>query len=246
MGLELEETQYVILLSTIDILLTLYRRRLTQDVAVLKSSSTTLQQANIQERRLQLEKRILAFRAIQVAYMPEAARLLNENSNENPTAEADTLLLPSELPAPMRISNPRMCDMESKLRYAQASDAIVELRQSLAVRAHLTKYKHDQVRGQRPNTRVRALLDKAEARTNGIASRYRDARSRYQVLVGPGEWEAHLKPLRSQDIRTMSAAEDESERGPRDGPGEGHRTLSWIWMVTGAAESDSPDMHEGE
>jgi hypothetical protein len=226
-----------------------YRRCLAQDVAARSSLGTVIQQADIQERRLHVEKRIAAFRAIQAAYMPEAICYLTahppDEQSESPP-ETQSLFFPSQLPPSVTASNSRVVDMERQLRYAQATDAIVELRQSLIVRAHLSKYKADQVRGQHANTRARTLLNKAEARTEAIASRYRVARACYQALAGSGEWENVLKPLRLQDIRTLSSHEDDIERTRRDGPGEGHRMLSWIWVTTGSVESDAPDMHEGK
>jgi hypothetical protein len=118
--------------------------------------------------------------------------------------------------------------------------------EELTVRAHLTKYKTQQVRGQHANTRARSLLNKAETRTDAIAKKYRAARAAYLMLTGHGDWENTLKPLQQQDIRPLSAPEEVGERMQGDGLGEGHRTLSWIWISAGAAESDLPDMHEGE
>lgn len=218
-------------------------------MAAQSGSGTTLQQADIQECRLQVEKRIAAFRSIQSAYMPEATCHLaamppSDHSESRP--ETQSLILPSQLPPSICASNPSLADMERKLRYAQATDSIAELRQSLVVRAHLTKYKADQVRGQHSNTRARTLLNKAEARTEGIAARYRAARKYHLILAGPGEWENVLKPLQPQDIRSLSATEDDAIRTRRDGLGEGHRTLSWIWITAGTPHAnDTSDMDEG-
>jgi hypothetical protein len=211
-------------------------------------SGTTIQQADLQERRLHIEKSLAAFRAIQAAYMPEAICFITAhppNDQSESRIETQTLYLPSQLPPSVTISNPRIAAMEQQLRYAQASDAIVTLRQSLTVRAHLNKYKQDQVRGQHSNTRARTLLNKAEARTEGIANRYRAARASHLTLAGPGEWETILRPLRAQDIRSLSTPEDNADR-VHGALGEGHRTLSWIWIAAGGVDPDSPDMHEGE
>jgi hypothetical protein len=207
-----------------------------------------LQQADLQERRLHIEKSLASFRTIQAAYMPEAvcylaAHPLSDLSELH--VETQSLLLPSQLPSSVLISNPRIAAMEQQLRYAQASDAVVTLHQSLTVRAHLTKYKQDQVRGQHSNTRARTLLNKAEARTEGIANRYRVARASHPILAGPGEWETILKHLCPQDVRSLSTPEDNAEQTGRPGLGEGHRTLSWIWITASSVDSDSPDMHEG-
>ncbi|KAF9512226.1 hypothetical protein BS47DRAFT_1297932, partial [Hydnum rufescens UP504] len=121
-----------------------------------------------------------------------------------------------------------LADMEHKLRYAQAMDSIAEL-----------------LSGQNPNTRAQTLLNKAEARMNRIAMRYSVARKSYLTLAGSGEWESVLKPLGKDDLCALSAHEDDAARRPRDGPGEGHRTLSWIWITPAAPHRDDTlDMHE--
>jgi hypothetical protein len=113
-----------------------HRRRLVQNVEARKSLGTTTQQADLQEHCLHIEKRIAAFRTIQAAYSPEvacflAAHPLSDELESNP--ESQPLYLPSRYPPSVSVANVRIADMESKLRYAQASDAIVELRQSLTV-----------------------------------------------------------------------------------------------------------------
>ncbi|KAF9503756.1 hypothetical protein BS47DRAFT_1369295 [Hydnum rufescens UP504] len=133
--------------------------------------------------------RSIGFKWKSSAYMPEAMCLVaampsRDDSDCHP--ETQLLRLPSQLPSSTHASNPCLVDMECKLRYAQATDSIAELRQSLIVCAHLTKYKVDQVSGQNPNTRARTLLNKAEARTNRIAMRYSVAWKSYLTLAGSG------------------------------------------------------------
>ncbi|KAF9506632.1 hypothetical protein BS47DRAFT_1305001 [Hydnum rufescens UP504] len=48
-----------------------------------------------------------------------------------------------------------------------------------------------------------------------------------------------------QDIQSLTTPEDDIERRHRDGPGKGHRTLSWIWITVGMDKSDTPEMHKG-
>ncbi|KAF9505610.1 hypothetical protein BS47DRAFT_1433238 [Hydnum rufescens UP504] len=169
------------------------------------------------------------FVMIQSAYMAEAMCLIavmpsRDDSDCHP--ETQLLRLPSQLPSSTHASNPHLADMERKLRYAQAMDSIAELHQSLIICAHLTKYKVDQVSGQNPNTRAWTLLNKAEAQTNRIAMRYSVAQKSYLTLAG-------------------SAHEDDAAQRPRDSPGEGHQTLSWIWITPAAPHGDDTlDMHE--
>ncbi|KAF9504631.1 hypothetical protein BS47DRAFT_1368655 [Hydnum rufescens UP504] len=141
MGLELEELQC----------------HLSQDVQAQKNTSTMIQLTKIQERQLHMEKQVAMFHAIQAAYMLEAtchiATMPTNNESES-QPETCPLFLPSQLPPTIHASRPLILKTEKELQYAQATDAIVELRQSLTVCAHLTKYKADQVCGQHANTRA--------------------------------------------------------------------------------------------
>jgi hypothetical protein len=225
------------------------RRRLAEDVAAQSGPGTALQQTNIQECQLQVEKHIAVFHTIQAAYMPEVTCLVAAmSSGNNPEShpENQSLMLSSQLPPLTHTSNPGLADMERKLQYAQATDSIVELCQYLIVCAHLTKYKVDQVCGQNPNTCAQTLLNKAEAQTNRIALKYTVAWKSYLTLVGSDEWESVLKPLWKHNLCDLSVPEDDATQMPRDSPGEGHQTLSWIWITSVAPHGDdTSDMHEG-
>ena len=73
------------------------------------------------------------------------------------------------------------------------------------------------------------------------------ARKSHLTLTGPGEWETVLKPLESKDIQSLAAPEDDGIGTHREGLGEGHRTLSWIWISAGTTSlDDAPDMHKGK
>ncbi|KAF9506614.1 hypothetical protein BS47DRAFT_1258647, partial [Hydnum rufescens UP504] len=114
--------------------------------------------------------------------------------------ETCPLFLPSQLPPTICALRPLILKMEKELQYAQATDAIVELCQSLTVCTHLTKYKADQVHGQHANTCACTLLNKAEAQMDRIAEKYHVAQVSYRILAGAGEWETVLKPLSQDDI----------------------------------------------
>ena len=192
----------------------------------------------------------MLFRSVQAVYMPQVATLLSDNAeNDFPsTVETAVLYLPNQIPSNNRSfdTTHNLSTIEAQLRFGEATDALVELRQSLCVKAHLVKYKHDQVRGQRPNTRARALVDRAQTRVEMIAESYRAARQAYLQLVGPGPWENTLRVLRPQDIRAMVDADDSTGSGAS--LGEGYRSLSWIWMspdVTTTSGIDPHEMHDG-
>jgi hypothetical protein len=205
----------------------------------------------IQDRRHQLYNRLKSFRSVQAVYMPQAVLLLQDKAeNDAPdTVENAILFLLNEIASRQRnfdlVHN--LSSTEGHLRFGQATDSLCELRRSLCVKAHLVKYKRDEVRGQRPNTRACALLDRAQAQIDAVVEGYNAARKAYFQLVGPGIWEDTLKVLHPQDVRTMSDAEDAS--GQDRQLGEGYRTTSWIWMTSGVRSVDgdveSPEMHDG-
>lgn len=64
-------------------------------------------------------------------------------------------------------------------------------------------------------------------------------------LAGSGDWERTLKPLHDMDIRTVASHQDHEELTAKTGPREGHRRVSWIYMVPGSSE-DSTQLNEGE
>ena len=199
----------------------------------------------MQESRLVLHKRILNFRITQALFTPEAILPTELSDNNNP--ESDTLRLPSELISSLALSpaSQALANMEARLRFAQATDALSGLRRSLAVHAQLSKYKNTQVRGQHTNTRARALLSTAQEKTDAYAHQYRRARSAYLRLVGSGNWEDTLKPLMDGDIRTLATHQDEAVQTAKSGPREGHRMVSWIYMTPGTNE-ESAQLDEGE
>ena len=162
-----------------------HRHRLIKDAKIQRELQTSVQIANIQERRLSFLKRIQSFRSVQHAYMPEASSFIaleDEEPDAFASVECIVLYLPSQLPpsAHPAPSNTSLALMESKLWYAQACDALIELRQLLSMRAHLSKFKRAEVRGQQPNTRAQGLLNRANSRTDAIAAKYRCAREAYK------------------------------------------------------------------
>ena len=211
----------------------------------MDDDATATQQAHVQESRLVLRKRILNFRVTQALFTPEAILPTQQTDDDNP--ESDALRLPSELISSHMLS-PRsqaLANMEARLRFAQATDALSGLRRSLAIRAQLSKYKNTQVKGQHANTRTRALLSTAQEKTAAHAARYRRARMAYSQLMGPGDWEDTLKPLMDGDIRTLATHQDEAVLTARTGPREGHRIVSWIYMIPGSTE-ESTQLDDGE
>jgi hypothetical protein len=64
-------------------------------------------------------------------------------------------------------------------------------------------------------------------------------------LSGPGEWENTLKELHKDDVRVLSAHQDEDVMALKDGPREGYRKVSWIYTAPSATDTHSPEFIEG-
>jgi hypothetical protein len=134
----------------------------------------------------------------------------------------------------------RLYDFEWELQYAQANDALSELRRYLQLRSHLYKYKDRFALGQRANMRSNAVISHAQTYINTSAARYRVARKALLALapfVDKGEsWKNTIPILLESDVRGMTIGEE--------GESEGHRSISWIWKRIGVASTDDSSMHE--
>lgn len=146
--------------------------------------------------------------------------------------QATLLLLPSSigkhLPCDLKLQ-----EIEWRLRYAQACDALEDLRRHLCIRTHLYQFKDRFVRGQRPNTRARVIVNSVEHKVRTSAARYRTAHGALCMLapfLDKTGWENIVRQLDDVDIRPMTEGED--------GETEGRRSLSWIWR-TGSLMSDA-------
>ena len=127
--------------------------------------------------------------------------------------------------------------LETKLRIAQAGDALDRLKHHLCVYSGLVTYKIRQVSGpgQKANTRARNLLNRFKSKIDRSVDRYRAARLALEVLLPTGEWQTYFKPLQSHHIRgpngvLASDAEFDGDMRPSLREGEGRRELSWLWI----------------
>ncbi|KAF9503087.1 hypothetical protein BS47DRAFT_1369804 [Hydnum rufescens UP504] len=217
------------------------QHHLLKEVEAWKTSCTNIQSTNIQEHRLALLKCIQSFHLVQRAYMPEAYAFATSKDEEHDAlvhVESIVLYLPSQLPPSLHhgLTATSLAQMEGKLRFPQACDTLVELRQSLSVHAHLAKFKCTEVCGQRPNTHAQGLLDRAQFRMDAIADKYHHVQEAHKTLLGLGNWEHHLQVLKDSDICALS--------DPDATTGEGFRTLSWIWVSQGVGDNPDVEMHE--
>ncbi|KZP18026.1 hypothetical protein FIBSPDRAFT_956592 [Athelia psychrophila] len=257
LGLELEELQ----------------RCLLRDVKG-KSEATPLQLAGFQDRRLGIRKKVVYFRTLQVQYMPGLGSVLDEPALLQDTpdlpAEAVRLFMPSELNDlnRARACLPGVADVECRIREASLSDALEQLRRHLRMRSQVNKWKGKNVRGQRYNTRARALQHRIDVKVHAAKMRYRHGRRAYLALAGNGPWTSQYKELLDDDCRAMNEREltqrekedrrekiraGEREVGDtRDGVvvngvmGDTRRVLSWIWYnVASQGTEDAAAVLEG-
>lgn len=181
------------------------------------------------ERQNALRRRIDAWFEVQQLYMPgvvaRRSRLLSDDERVS-LPHNIPLLLPSSAIA-FSPCAPELLEQEWRLRYAQAFDALADLRGHLEVRSHLYKFKDRFVRGQRANTRAQSIVKQADSKIDTDAQRYRAAYSALSALsprLGKSDWQGHLRPLQAVDIRHVTEGEE--------GQSEGRRTMSWIWSAS--------------
>jgi len=176
------------------------------------SDSTTVgQQTLIQQWRTNLLKKITKFGAIQKKYMPGLDRYVTallpapqEVLTSMP--ELIPLYLPSSLPVDKcsLVCIAGVQEIENRLRFAQASEALNKLRCQLVKRTYASRYKVQNVSSQRHYTRFRTLQQHTESKIKSACRQYTTARSALLALRGPGLWEKTLQELHPHDVRGLS------------------------------------------
>ncbi|KAG0698889.1 hypothetical protein DFH29DRAFT_1016887 [Suillus ampliporus] len=207
--------------------------------SVLISTGLELEE---QQQRMKADRaslgRIDTWAKMQELYMPFLAALrASESSISNNVAiapEAIKLWLPSQISRTVACDT-RLQDIEWKLQYAQAHDALRSLRSNLRAQSAILKYKDRNLRGQGANTRARNTLKAVEVRIEAAASTYEHAHKSLVVLAPrvnqtQSGWHSSLRPLDRADIRLMTDL--------LWGESEGTKKLSWIWSMRGAAPNE--------
>lgn len=193
-------------------------------------------------------------------YIPglRLARTLDDDAQQS-QREAAVSSISLHLPSSLNPSVPcdsRLLIIELKLRSAQASDSLDDLREALRIRSYILIDKQRFQRGQIANTRSNDVIARCQAKVQAAAARYRSARLAFCTLshrlhVDEG-WKTKFPILKDHDIRGMAAEEDDSasaRKKRRKLPGgkdkvigsEGHKKLSWIWTHSGAGEQANGD-----
>jgi hypothetical protein len=215
-------------------LIEISRRRLSVAVESLGLHATDIQKASIVRMRNSLRRKIETWRRAQVLYLPTVQIIINQaarNTQEN--TECMKLWLPSQLRD--RPCDPCLQTDEWELRYAQAHDALEEIRQCLRIHCSLLSFKQEWIRGQGVNTRAQNALARVHGRCSVCVKQYRSAWMALKALatvMTKKNWQGKLQELRDDDIKPLMDP---------FATGEGRRQVSWIWMMDGVDHSDEGD-----
>ncbi|KAG1806398.1 uncharacterized protein HD556DRAFT_1428520 [Suillus plorans] len=188
------------------------------DTAALGVHATETRRTNLCVRGNTLRCKIKAWTVVQALYMPAVVSLhaAHPSADSAPVAGNDkpenlTLWLPSAL-LPAYQCNHALWVLEWDLRFAQANDALNEVRQTIRLSSHLKTVKRTHICGQRASTCARSMLDLAEMKKMASKLKYNNARSALLTLgplLGKVAWKESLRVLHS----------------------EGTQDISWIWKA---------------
>ncbi|TFK60900.1 hypothetical protein BDN72DRAFT_778834, partial [Pluteus cervinus] len=213
-----------------------HQRHLKSDSKALGQHATNAQKAKIDTRSNGLHRRMVQWSEAQRFYMPSTNPLF-----QNEDMASEPWDLPLNLPSSLPLSlpcDPRLQDLEWRLRSAQAYSALDELRRSLRLRAYLYIDKNKYSRGQAQNTRSNTLIQNSSTKVTAAATKYRAARLAIASLSNfytESSWEKDFPALQDADIRSLQAEPDSNQekRRKKANPSEGKRKISWIWGVVG-------------
>ncbi len=233
-----------------------------------QDSNSSMLLIKVQKRIAALLGKVRKFRQLQAVYMPG---LVQSSSSTPPRAltaldvDSFPIVLPSDLSCQDREKYcvAKLSQIEDDLQYADACDALEDLRHSLRMRTCYNQDKIANITGQVPNTKARTLQSSVDVAVKNAAQRYRGAREAIERLRGPGSWQEVLRPLLDSDLVGLNeraltreeAAERERVRAlgedtdnaagiPLLGSvyvGEGRRTLSWIWYSSESGATEGGD-----
>jgi hypothetical protein len=184
------------------------------------------------ERRKHLAKTIREFRNVQKVYMPGLLPLLDHADNDSrldTRPELFKLMLPSQLSPDDRQSwcLPGLSVLETRFRYAQADDALAEIRQLRRLFQGLSDQNRKHINtSQGTTTRAGGTFERYKARISRFAALYRHARRALATLDPNNEtvaWTSRFLELKETDIRGPDREDDDKS--------EGRFISSWIWLV---------------
>ncbi|KAG1785033.1 uncharacterized protein HD556DRAFT_1435285 [Suillus plorans] len=214
------------------------QQRLKRDIANLSLHPTDKQREAIIHRTSALQRHINSWTRYQQLYMPIISTLRSsaDMSASAPQAALRPQDFPLYLPSALNYLNCDQCLMEYEweLRWAQAHDALNELRSHLRLCSHMYKFKDKHLRGQAASTHAQNLIASVEAKKDAAVDKYKCAHQALESLsswVDKMGWEERLRPLRHEDAQPMG----DFAAGRSQGTG----TISWIWLVSDGDTSHS-------
>jgi hypothetical protein len=213
-----------------------FRQSLILDIQ--KTSDGNIAKAtSIQHQRTTLLKRIQKYISTRDQFMPRLERYLRDTPSQNltddqltSTPELIPLHLPSSIGLEMRASVcvHGLAEIEDRLRFAQAFEALTDLRCQLTKRTYAHRYRTANISSQTYFTRFQVLQDQTNSKIKAACSRYHVARSGLLHLRGKGDWEQKLQELHPEDIRGLSEKAiviEEKEQRKRTGEMAGISSL---------------------
>ncbi|KAK7026684.1 hypothetical protein VNI00_015557 [Paramarasmius palmivorus] len=229
------------------------QRQLKQDVDLRNRGSRAKQTSDIVDKRLRLRKLLARFEVQQIHFMPIVASLRAEvaaNASGPIEVENLPLYLPSSLSQQQRAAclTPTLASIEFRLRNAQCSESLDELRNQLLIKSRLITYKEGQARHQEQLRQTSQLLEQNQRKIQLHAARYQAAWDAYGKLHdGTVPW----RKLRPSDIRCMGDP-DQVSGNSRKRLGKTSRTTGMVRAqeimhgVSPSGEEEDRDSNEDE
>ncbi|KAL1698752.1 hypothetical protein EV121DRAFT_217647 [Schizophyllum commune] len=161
----------------------------------------------LQEQRIAWFRRLTRYRALQDHFMPVAVAkaLADEQARDPdappPDAEFIKIWLPSDLTREEREEGcvDGLGDVEVRLRVAQCTDALKDIRNRLHARRFIINERNMQSTGQQQSTRARNVIARLDARVARLAEKYRAARRALLSIASAADYPA-LRELRDGDL----------------------------------------------
>jgi hypothetical protein len=224
------------------------------EINVMKKYDTQKQLADLEEKRRILMARINQWRQVQLAYIPAVGPLVANVTSQllsvAQTAECIPLFLPSSLPSDLRNTTDLSKSLlrEVRLRFAQADDALHDIRHLLRIISGLWRFKKVNISGtgNRPNTRMRTLFNRFNHRLKKSVLRYQAAYTALLAADSGGEWKNRLRKLENSEIRGPGKDDFYIQEPGNLGPesSKGRFQISWIWLVPRSVNEVEADSSE--
>ncbi|KAK7007313.1 CxC2 domain-containing protein [Favolaschia claudopus] len=200
---------------------------------------------------------VTADRASQVADLRAEEEERRDRDAPAPKVENIKLWLPSQMsPAQRSVAcSTAAVNCEVKLRGAQCSDALDQLRSRLHTSSYLISFRNSQSTGQKHTTRSATLIARIGDRVRRSASKYRDARQALTVLKG-AEYAPEFQILLDEHLTASLEVEGDeasrrklarlgsSRRAANEPSAQAKKGLSWIWVAGGGPGDDEAELQE--